>query len=73
MKKVVVDLNGETHYIDMTPEEIADVQAIQAELEENSRKQAEAAQARATLKESARQKLIAGQPLTAEEASVLVV
>lgn len=64
---------GETIVRDMTPEEITQLLAdreasaiARAELEA-------AAEALATLKASAKAKLIAGEPLTAEEADTLVI
>ena len=57
----------------MTADEIANMQAVRAEAE--ARRQAEEAEAArvADLKASAKQKLITGQPLTEDEASVLVI
>jgi hypothetical protein len=58
--------------IPLTDEEIAEreAQAIQA-AEEQAAREAEAA-AKEALKASAKAKLVAGEPLTAEEAEVLV-
>lgn len=68
MKKVV---NGE--YIDMTAEEISARQAEeQAWLKEQSKNKEEAT-AKENLKASAKAKLIAGQPLTEEEANTIVL
>jgi hypothetical protein len=73
-KKLIVDLaKGTQEYIDLTVEEIQqrELDAIeQATLE--SERQA-AAEALATLKESAKAKLVAGEPLTEEEAATLVI
>jgi hypothetical protein len=73
-KKLVVDLTtGKQEYIDLTPDEINQrdldviVAARRAEEEE------EAATALAALKASAKAKLVSGQNLTAEEASVIVL
>lgn len=75
--KLVVDLSkpeGEREqYIPLTPEEIA-----QAELDAQSAAEERAAHeaaetAKAALKASAKAKLIAGEPLTAEEADTLVL
>lgn len=73
-KKLVVDVsNGTSQYVELTAEEIAQrEQDALAFAEEEATRQAEE-DARETLKTSARAKLIAGQPLTAEEASVLVI
>ena len=72
--KLVVDCStGETTEVPLTAEELAqrETDRIAYEAEEATRLAAE--QALATLKASARAKLIAGQPLTEEEASVLVI
>lgn len=74
LTKVVVDCaSGETKIVPLTPAEIAerDQMAAQAEADRVAR-EAEAA-AKAELKASAKAKLIAGEPLTAEEAEVLVL
>ena len=73
-KKLIVDLEKGTHeYVDLTPAEIAqrdqDSAAYAEELAERQAAQA----AKVALKESAKAKLIAGEPLTAEEAAVLVI
>lgn len=74
LTKLIVDCeSGETVEVPLTPEEIADHQAI-AEQIEAQRLAAEAEAARVdALKVSARAKLVAGQPLTAEEADTLVL
>jgi hypothetical protein len=75
--KIVVDLSkpkGEREsIIPLTDDEIAerDAQAVIAEQERVE--QEAAAQALADLKASARAKLVAGEPLTAEEAATLVL
>jgi hypothetical protein len=72
--KVIVDTaTGEHKYIPLSAEEIAEreAQAIQAEADRVSR---EAEEARiAALKESAKAKLVAGEPLTEEEAELIVL
>ena len=74
--KVVVDLSkpkGEREsIIPLTEEEIAqrEADAAQAAIEQAQREAEE--QALADLKASARAKLVAGQPLTEEEAATLV-
>ena len=71
-----IEINCETGVetvIELTDAEVAElaVQAAQAEADRVARE--EAAQAIADLKASAKAKLIAGQPLTAEEADTLVI
>jgi hypothetical protein len=58
---------------DMTEDEIAQYAVLQVQAEEDRLAQEEAASALAALKASARAKLVAGQPLTEEEAEVLVL
>ena len=73
-KKLIVDLaKGTQEYVDLTPEEIQqrELDAIEAatrKAEEDAK-----AEALAALKASAKAKLIAGQPLTAEEAETLII
>jgi hypothetical protein len=72
--KIVVDCaTGEQQIIELTAAEIAqrdqDAAAAQAEAEAR----AEAAAELAALKESAKAKLVAGTPLTEEEAATLVI
>jgi hypothetical protein len=73
-KKLVVDIaTGIQQYIDLTPAEIAQRdQDAAAYAEEQATRQAEA-EAKEALKVSAKAKLVAGEPLTAEEAAVLVI
>jgi hypothetical protein len=73
-KKLIVDVeNGTQEYIDLTPAEIAQLDQDQAAAEQ-AREEREAEEAaKATLKESAKAKLVAGEPLTEEEAAVLVI
>ena len=73
-KKLIVDIaTGTSEYVDLTPEEIEqrELDAIAATTAQAEREAAEAA--KEALKESARAKLIAGEPLTEEEAAVLVI
>ena len=64
---------GEVREVTLTPQEIAQRdQDIAAALAEQSAREAAAA-ATAALKVSAKAKLVAGEPLTAEEAAVLVI
>ena len=59
--------------IELTPEEIAANEAAAAAFEAAEAARVEAEEALAALKASAKAKLIAGQPLTAEEADTLVL
>jgi hypothetical protein len=71
-----VDINcetGEVTYRDLIAEEIAAQQAAAAQAEaDRQAREAEAAKV-AELKASAKAKLVAGQPLTEEEASTIVI
>jgi hypothetical protein len=71
--KLVVDCaTGKQEYVALTPAEIAERdQMAAAAAEEQANREAEAA-AKAALKQSAKTKLIAGEPLSAEEAAILV-
>lgn len=73
-KKLVVDVTaGTSQYIDLTPAEIAQRdQDAAAYAEQQAIREAEA-EAKEALKVSAKAKLVAGEPLTAEEAAVLVI
>jgi hypothetical protein len=73
-KKLVVDLaKGTQEYIDLTPQEIAQRdQDAAAHAEAEVERQAEAERV-AALKESAKAKLVSGDPLTEEEAATLVI
>lgn len=73
MKTIVDCSTGETQTIPLTAEEIAQLEADRAayEAERVAREEAEAT--REALKASAKAKLVAGEPLTAEEAEVLVL
>lgn len=73
-KKLVYDFEtGETSYVDYTPEEIAQRELDLAAFQE--RKEAEEVEALRieNLKESAKEKLKTGQPLTDEESAVVVI
>jgi hypothetical protein len=72
--KLVVDCaTGKQEYVALTAAEIAQRdQDAAAAAEAQAAREAEAA-AKAALKESAKAKLVAGEPLTAEEAAVLVI
>ena len=75
--KIIVDLSkpeGERESIvPLTAEEIAQREADGAKAAQEQAEREAAAEALATLKASAKQKLIAGEPLSADEASVLVI
>jgi hypothetical protein len=74
LTKVVVDCStGISEVVPLTPEEIAQREAdVLAATQLRAEREA-AAEALATLKASAKAKLIAGEPLTAEEADTLVI
>ena len=73
MKLVVDCATGAQTYVPLSAEEIAEREqmAIQA-AEEQAAREAEEARI-AELKDSARAKLVAGEPLSAEEAALLVL
>lgn len=72
--KIVVNCaTGEQEIIPLTAEEIAQREADAAAFAVEQAAREAAAEALATLKASAKAKLIAGEPLTAEEADVLVL
>lgn len=71
-----VEINCETGEVTerpLTAEEIADQQARIAQAEADAIARKKEAEALATLKASAKAKLISGKPLTAEEADTLVI
>ena len=73
-KKLIVDLaKGTQEYIDLTPAEIAERDQMAAKAAEDRATAEAAAEAKEALKASAKAKLIAGEPLTAEEADTLVI
>jgi uncharacterized coiled-coil DUF342 family protein len=72
MKIVVNCETGVTEEIELTPEEVAELEAAQAQAElDRAAAEAEASRL-AALKTSAKAKLVAGEPLTTEEASLLI-
>lgn len=73
-KKLVYDFQtGQTSYVDYTPQEIAQRdQDLAAYNERKALEEAEALRVEA-LKTSAKEKLKTGEPLTDEEASVVVI
>jgi formylmethanofuran dehydrogenase subunit B len=74
LTKVVVDCStGEQVILPLTADEIASLELSRQEAETRKAEQDAAAEALAILKASAKAKLIAGEPLTAEEADTLVI
>lgn len=74
LNKIVVDCStGEQTIVPLTTEEIAQREADALAYAEQKAIEEAAAEALATLKASAKAKLIAGEPLTAEEADTLVI
>jgi hypothetical protein len=73
LTKIVVNCEtGVTEVIELTPAEIAELEAAQAQAElDRAAAEAEASRL-AALKTSAKAKLVAGEPLTTEEASLLI-
>jgi hypothetical protein len=76
-KKLIIDLSkpeGEREQIvELTADEIAQNEADRLKLAQEQAEREAAAEALAALKASAKQKLIAGLPLSAEEADTLVL
>jgi hypothetical protein len=73
-KKLIVDLAKGTHeYVDLTPAEIAQRDQDSAAYAEEQMLRDQDAAAKEALKESAKAKLVAGEPLTEDEAAVLVI
>jgi hypothetical protein len=74
LTKVVVDCStGEQTVVPLTAEEIAQREADAAAFAEAEAARVAAEEAKAALKASAKAKLVSGQPLTEEEAAVLVI
>lgn len=74
LTKIVVDCTtGEQSIVPLTAEEVAQREADAAAYAEAEAARVAAEEAKAALKSSAKAKLVAGQPLTEEEASVLVI
>ena len=72
--KVIIDCStGERQIVPLTAEEIAEREQMAAEAEAQRLAEEQAAADLRALKDSAKAKLIAGEPLTEEEASVLVI
>lgn len=73
LKKVIIDVTtGITTEVDLTPEEIADLEASAAERAALDAAEAAEKEAREALKASAKAKLVANEPLTEEEAALLL-
>lgn len=73
-KKLIVDLaKGTQEYVDLTPQEIAQRDQDAAAYAETEALRATEAERIETLKESAKAKLVAGEPLTEEEAATLII
>ena len=73
---MIAEINCETKTVierEMTAEEISANLAIDADYQAKREAQKAELERTAALKESAKAKLIAGDPLTAEEASVIVL
>lgn len=74
LTKVVIDCEtGVQTVLELTSEEIAQREADAIAFAEAEAERTATAEALATLKESARAKLIAGEPLTEEEAATIVL
>ena len=73
LTKIVVNCEtGVTEEIELTPAEVAEIEATQAQaVIDQEAREAEAARV-AALKVSAKAKLVAGTALTAEEAALLI-
>lgn len=72
--KVIVDCStGESIVVPLTDEELAQREADRLAYEAEEAERLAAEEALAALKASAKAKLVSGQPLTEEEASVLVI
>ena len=74
LTKIIVDCStGVVAEVPLTGEEIAQREIDMAQAETDRAERTAQAEALATLKASAKAKLIAGEPLTTEEAAVLVI
>jgi len=74
MKKQIVDaVSGKTTLVDLTAEEITQANTDKADAEAKAQANYEARENQETLKASAKAKLIAGEPLTEEEANTIVL
>jgi len=74
LTKIVVDCStGQQTIVPLTAEEIAQREADAAAFAEAEAARVAAEEAKAALKASAKAKLVAGEPLSEEEAAVLVI
>lgn len=74
LKKIVVNCaTGKIEEIELTPAEIAERDQMAAKFAEEEAKRKAEAEKLSALKESAKAKLIAGETLTEEEASAIVI
>jgi hypothetical protein len=74
LTKLILDCEtGTETIVPLTPEEIAAHEARQAEWETMMATRQEEETAKAAIKESAKAKLVAGEPLTEEEAAAIVL
>lgn len=74
LNKIVVDCaKGTQTIVPLTAQEIAERDQAAAKWAEEQAKREADAQALATIKESAKAKLVAGEPLTEDEAAALVI
>lgn len=74
LNKIVVDCaKGTQTIVPLTAQEIAERDQQAAKYAEEQAKREADAQALAALKESAKAKLVAGEPLTEDEAAALVI
>lgn len=72
--KLIVDCStGERTVVELTDDEIAEREAMAAQAEADRLAQEQAEADLQALKDSAKAKLVAGEPLTAEEADTLVL
>ena len=72
--KLIVDCStGERTVVELTAAEIAEREAMAAQAAQEEADRQAAAEALQALKDSAKAKLIAGEPLTADEADTLVL
>ena len=72
-QKLIVDCaTGQQTYVPLTAEEIAEREAMAAQAEEDRLAREAEAERIANLKATAKAKLVAGEPLTEEEASLLL-
>jgi hypothetical protein len=73
MKLIVDCATGAQTYVPLSEEEIAEREALAAQAAEEQAAREAAEAEREALKASARAKLVSGQPLTEEEAALLVL